>query len=101
LNYYYNKQYELSNNNSSITRIDAAKFTVQILGYDNIAKLKGVYNTAFIDQSQITESNIGYAALAYGLKLINTNDRNEFRPNEKLTRAEATDMVLALLSANK
>lgn len=101
LNYYYNKQYELSSNNSSITRIDAAKFTVQILGYDNIAKLKGVYNTAFVDQSQITESNIGYAALAYGLKLINTNDRNEFRPNEKLTRAEATDMVLALLSANK
>lgn len=101
LNYYYDKQYELNNNNSSITRIDAAKFTVQILGYDNIAKVKGIYNTAFVDQSQITESNIGYAALAYGLNLITKNDRNEFRPNEKLTRAEAADMVLTLLSANK
>ncbi len=101
LNYYYDKKFELNKNNSSITRIDAAKFTVQILGYDNIAKLKGIYSTAFVDQSQITESNIGYAALAHGFKLITTNDRNEYRPNEKLTRAEAADMVLTLLSTNK
>ena len=99
LNYYYDKQYELKNNSSNITRIETAKFIVQVLGYDKVAQLKGIYNTTFADQNQLSESNAGYAAIACGFGLITTNDRNEFRPNENLTRGEAADMMLTLLSA--
>lgn len=99
LNYYYEKQYELKNNSSSLTRIEAAKFVVQVLGYDKVAQLKGIYNATFTDQNQISEANAGYAAIAYGFRLITTNERNEFRPNEKLTRGDAADMILNLLSS--
>lgn len=99
LNYYYDNQYEIKNNSSALTRIEAAKFVVQVLGYDKVAQLKGIYNATFTDQSQISEANAGYAAIAYGFGLITTNERNEFRPNEKLTRGEAADMILNLLSS--
>lgn len=99
LNYYYDNQYEIKNNSSALTRIEAAKFVVQVLGYDKVAQLKGIYNATFTDQSQISEANAGYAAIAYGFDLITTNERNEFRPNEKLTRGEAADMILNLLSS--
>lgn len=98
LNYYHEKQYELKNNSSNMSRVEAAKFVVQILGYDKIAQLKGIYSATFVDQNQISQSNAGYAAIAYGFGLITANDRNEFRPNENLTRAEAADMILTLLS---
>jgi hypothetical protein len=101
-NFYYNTdKYTLKNDNSTITRIKAAKFIIQILGYDSIAKLKGIYGVEFKDKSQISEVNLGYAALAQGLKLITSNSDKEFKPSQNLTRAEAADMIIAMLSVEK
>ena len=101
-NYYYNTdKYKLKNDNSTITRLYASKFIIQILGYENIAKIKGIYSTDFKDLDQISDANIGYVALAQGLKIITSNSKNEFKPDIKLTRAQASDMILAMLSVEK
>ncbi|MGB8453520.1 MAG: YcdB/YcdC domain-containing protein [Anaerocolumna sp.] len=99
--YYNNNKYKLSNDDSAITRLEASEFTVQILGYDSVAKLRNIYNTNFKDQSQISSEYLGYTALAQGLNLITSNNNNEFRPNDKLTRAEAADMIIAMLNVEK
>ena len=98
--YYNNNKYKIKNDDSTLTRISAAKFSIQVLGYESIAKLQGIYNTNFKDASEISDANLGYAALAQGLNLI-TGNQNEFRPNDKLTRAEAADMLIAMLSVEK
>ena len=100
--YYYNTdKYKLKNDSSTITRLYASKFIIQILGYDNIAKIKGIYSTNFKDVDQISDANIGYAALAQGLKIITSNSKNEFKPDVKLTRAQASDMIIAMLAVEK
>lgn len=102
IGYYYNTdKYKLKNDNSTITRLYASKFIIQILGYENIAKIKGIYSTDFKDLNQISEANIGYAALAQGLKIITSNSKNEFKPDVKLTRAQASDMIIAMLAVEK
>jgi len=101
-NYYYDTtKYKLKNDSSTVTRLVASKFIVQIMGYESIAKLKGIYNTAFKDQKQISDAYLGYVALAQGLNLITSDSNNKFNPNLKLTRAEAADVLIAMLSVEK
>jgi hypothetical protein len=99
--YYNDKKYAISNDSSTISRVDVSKFIVQILGFESVAQIKGIYATNFKDQGQITDSNIGYVALANGLNLIKSNSSNEFRPSDKLTRAEAADLIISMLSIEK
>lgn len=99
--YYNNNKYKINNDDTTLTRVAAAKFAVQVLGYESIAKLKGIYNANFKDQSQISSENQGYTALAQGLNLITGNTDNEFRPNDKLTRGEAADLIIAMLNVEK
>lgn len=99
VNIYTNSdKYQLKAVNTAVTRIEAAKYMIQILGYDNIATLKDIYNVNFTDKDKITTENLGYAAIAQGLKFVTASSNNEFRPNENLTRAEAADMLMAILS---
>ena len=99
--YYNSNKYKLSNDDSTITRAAVSKFAVQILGYESIAKLKNIYAANFKDQNQISTEDLGYAALAQGLELVTANSSNEFRPTDKLTRAEAADLLVAMLSIEK
>ena len=99
--YYKSNKYKLKNDDSTLARIDAAKISVQILGYESIAKLTSIYSTNFKDISEISEANLGYAVLAQGLNLVTSNKDNEYRPNDKLTRAEAANMLIGMLSAEE
>ncbi|MDF2586167.1 MAG: hypothetical protein K0S41_8 [Anaerocolumna sp.] len=94
--YYNTDKYKLPS--TSVSRIEAAKFIIQILGYDNIANIKGLYSINFKDQSKISEEYLGYAALANGLKLITSDSNNEFKPNDNLTRAQVADLIVNMLS---
>jgi hypothetical protein len=94
--YYNTDKYKLSS--TSVSRIEAAKFIIQILGYENIATIKGLYSINFKDQAKISEDYLGFAALANGLKLITSDSNNEFKPNENLTRAQVADLIVAMLS---
>lgn len=99
--YYNSGKYKLADDDSTITRMDAAKFAVQILGFEGVATLKGIYAPDFKDKDQISSNDLGYVALAQGLNLVIANSDNEFRPKDKLTRAEAADMIIAMLSIEK
>lgn len=96
--YYNNDQYKLDDNNSTITRMEAARFVIRISGYDKLAGLESVYRIDFKDKDKISEDDIGYAALANGLKLIICNGGNEFEPDADLTRAEAADMIFGMFT---
>ncbi|MDF2952214.1 MAG: S-layer domain protein [Anaerocolumna sp.] len=77
----------------------ATKFTIQILNYEKVAQIKGIYNIDFKDKAFLSEEYMGYAALAHGLGLVKADANNEFRPTASLTRAEAADMLIALMFA--
>lgn len=99
VNFFYNTdKYKLNEKSSSITRMETSKFMIQILGYEKIAKIKGIYSPDFKDKNKITESNLGYASLAQGLGLVTMNDKKLFNPTGKLTRGDAADLFIALLS---
>lgn len=98
---YYDNRYKLSNNAAAITRTEAAKFAIKVLGYESIAKLKGIYNIDFADQDRISAEDFGYVALAQGLNLVTASSNHEFRPGDKLTRAEAADLLVAMLSVER
>ncbi len=101
-NIYYNSgKYQIKNDDSTITRASVSKFAIQILGYENVAKLKDIYNTGFKDQDQIPEELYGYTALANGLNIITANSDKEFRPNDKLTRGEAANMLIGMLNTKE
>ncbi len=99
--YYNSNKYKMEINDSGLSRLLASKFAIQVLGYEGIARLNGIYNTNFKDQSEISDEYQGYTALAQGLNIITSNSSNEFRPNDKLTRAEAADMIIAMLSVEE
>ncbi|MDF2473182.1 MAG: hypothetical protein K0R21_964 [Anaerocolumna sp.] len=100
LGYYYDTtKYTLESNSSTINRLDAAKFMIQILDYDKVAQITGIYNIDFKDKANISDAFLGYAALSHGLGLVKADTNNEFRPSASLTRAEAADMFIALLFA--
>ncbi len=99
--YYNSNKYKIKNDDSTITRAAVSKFAVQILGYESIAKLKNIYAANFKDQNQISAEDLGYVALAQGLELVTANSSNEFRPTDNLTRAEAADLLVAMLNIEK
>lgn len=99
--YYNSNKYKLGNDDSTISRAAVSKFAIQVLGYESIAKLKDIYAANFADQNQITAEELGYVALAQGLDLVTANSSNEFRPTDKLTRAETADLLIAMLNIEK
>lgn len=79
----------------AITREEMIKDIVKLLGYDDIAKAKGIFTLSYSDAADITPDNIGYVAISKGLGLINDTD-NKFMPKEQVT---ITDAALAIYKA--
>lgn len=86
---------------STVSRLDAAKFTVRLLGLEKAAKITGIYTLNISDQASINSADTGYAAIAYGLKLLLPNSSNQLRTGDSLTRQEAADLIVAMLSAQE
>ena len=61
-----------------------------------------IYRTEFADNPEIALSDVGYVAIAYGLGIIDGDAGTKtFRPNEKITKAEAAKLIVETLkSAN-
>ncbi len=85
----------------NFTRLVAVKYIIKSLGYDTVAELD-IYRTEFADNPEITLSDVGYVAIAYGLGIIDGDAGTKtFRPNEKITKAEAAKLIVETLkSAN-
>ncbi|WOO37301.1 S-layer homology domain-containing protein [Anaerocolumna sp. AGMB13020] len=97
-NFYYNSsKYKLTG--STVSRLNAAKFAVQLLGLEKAAAIPGIYSVNISDQASISQSDMGYAAIAYGLKILLPGSDNKLRPGDSLTRQDAADLVVAMLNS--
>lgn len=67
-----------------VTRMDAIRYLLKAMGMSDAAEIPGIYQNIFAD---VDEQNAGYAAIAGGLKLVDTS-ADTFRPHEGITRAE-------------
>ncbi|MGN1158023.1 MAG: S-layer homology domain-containing protein [Agathobacter sp.] len=83
-----------SKGKKKMTRMAAVKRCITILGYKKPAGLKGIYKNVYSDMSRIPRKNRGYAALAKGFGLV---DSNTFMPDGAVSRGEAAKMVLRML----
>lgn len=96
--YFDNNKIKLNENAASITRLETSKLALKILGYDNVAAIKGIYSIDFKDKSDIAQTDLGYVAIAWGLDLLKANSANEFKVNDKLTRENTADLIMGMLN---
>jgi len=68
-----------------LTRIEATRLICRALKIDKYAEIEGIYNCPFED----VESGKGYVSLLWGLGIINGTSKNQFSPDDGLTRAQA------------
>ncbi|MGI6435266.1 MAG: S-layer homology domain-containing protein [Syntrophomonadaceae bacterium] len=68
------------------------------LDYDNIAQIKNPITTPVKDAAKISPELYNYVGLAYGLGIITPDAQNNFRPLDKVTRAEMAIMTSRILA---
>lgn len=76
-----------------ITRGELVKVLLDAAGYQEIAALSGIFKTQFADQEQIPAGELGYAALAQGLGLVNGGSGKLYAGERTATRSEAVAML--------
>jgi len=59
-----------------------------------------IYKTGYSDEEKIDKENIGSVALCKGLGIMGAKSGNKFKPNKAVTRGEAAEFVIRMLSAN-
>lgn len=77
-----------------LTRGQVVQMLLDASGYGPAARLQGIYTCSYGDRSTIPADQLGYAALAQGLKLVQGN----YAGSRTATRAEAAVMLCRLLS---
>lgn len=81
--------------NTELTRQDAAKFIVRYLGQGKTAEHPEIFINPYKDK--ITASYKGYAAVSYGLKIIQGDSKGRFNGTKILTNAEAASLIYKTL----
>ena len=76
-----------------LTRGQVVQMLLDASGYGPAARLQGIYTCSYGDRSTIPADQLGYAALAQGLKLVQGN----YAGSRTATRAEAAVMLCRLL----
>ena len=76
-----------------ITRLELVKTLLDMSGYGKAAKLTGIYTCSFTDAKSIPAADLGYAAIAQGLKMVNGDEQKRFLPNAIATREQAAIML--------
>ncbi|QEH68597.1 hypothetical protein EKH84_09520 [Cellulosilyticum sp. WCF-2] len=80
----------------TLTREKSVYDMISATPYKKIASISELYVYPFEDK-QYDEALKGHISVAYGLKLIQKDKTGLFRPKDKLTRAEALEMMYYLL----
>ena len=87
----------LSEVENPVTREEAAKQVVELLGYEKVAKLN-VYKDQFKDSKEINQGYLGYVVLADAFGLIEGKENDTFAPKAYLSREEALHMLYVYLT---
>ena len=85
---------------SKLTRQNLAAIIIGNSGMGEIAKLD-IFKTGFDDEAEIDPANIGAVALLKGLNIIGAKSGNSFKPNAKVTRGEAAQIIFNLLTVEE
>jgi len=91
---YFNLDINEENENNPITRLDGVKMLLDIMGYGEFAKIKGIFNCPFTD---ILEEDKGYVSIAAGLNIVSTAD-TLFYKDAYLKRADAFIIIFNYMS---
>lgn len=97
---YVSKENKLTGT-SNVTRQEAALYSIKLLELNSLANINGIYKTGFVDEADIGGSYLGAVALSKGLGILSGDATNRFYPTAYLTRAEAADMIIKILAANR
>ncbi|MDD3168730.1 MAG: S-layer homology domain-containing protein [Eubacteriales bacterium] len=74
-----------------LSRQDAAKFAVRFLGQGKAAEHPEIFINPFKDR--VTDSYKGYAAICYGLKVMQGDKKGRFNGMSQVTNAEAAMII--------
>jgi len=81
-----------------VTRADAVKYLLRILGYGDVANMTEIYKSHFADAHIMPKEMLGYIELARGLKLVNGSDDNFFYPMDNITNGDSLIIIYNYLS---
>jgi hypothetical protein len=81
------------NKEGKVTKEDAVKYLIKVMGYDKAAAFDEIYDYPFSDENKLRTGLKGYVALAYGFGIIDDKEGTSFKPNKELTRAEALKLI--------
>lgn len=82
--------------NALVTREQALKSIVKLMGYDKIAKCQGIFTLSFEDSKDIAAEDIGYIAIAQGFGIVKTGT-GKLQPKSNINMTElAVDIYRAL-----
>lgn len=76
-----------------VTRGELVKLILDAAGYERVAALKGIFRCDYADAAELGDGDVGYAALAQGLGLVNGGSAGAYAPGRLATRAEAVAML--------
>ncbi len=76
-----------------ITRADAIKYFMRILGHGTIGDMNEIFIRHFADSDEIPEKLVGYVELARSLGIVNGSTDNRFKPNDFLTKGDSLIIV--------
>lgn len=86
---------EERNDSALLTRAGVIKMLLDRAGYGKVAGLEGIFTCAFADQETIPEGELGYAALAQGLGLV----EGTYAGQRTATHAEAAILLYRLMES--
>ena len=89
----------INDDDTTVTRQEAARIMITYMGAEKLAKMD-IYKTGYSDEDKIDKENIGSVALCKGLGIMGAKSGNKFKPNRAVTRGEAAEFVIRMLSAN-
>lgn len=76
-----------------LTRSELVKMLLNSEGYGAVAQLPGIFRCDFADAADISGADLGYAALAQGLGIIDGDSAGNYAPARPAVRAEAAVML--------
>lgn len=82
-----------ANHSGYVTRADAVKYLLRILGHGTVGDMTDIFIPHFADADQVPEGLMGYVELARSLGLVKGSTDNRFKPNEYLTNGDSLIIV--------
>ena len=82
-----------ANHSGYVTRADAVKYLLRILGHGTIGDMWEIFTPHFADSDQIPEHLRGYVELARSLEIVKGSTDNRFKPDEYLTNGDSLIII--------